>query len=62
MEELVGLYELLVIIIGTVLVIGLFRITKNLYWKIDRMVELLENIDRKMGIETDRPEEEIMTV
>ena len=57
-----GFYELLVIIIGTVLVIGLFRITKNLYWKIDRMVELLENIDRKMGIETDRPEEEIMTV
>ena len=57
-----GFYELLVIIIGTVLVIGLFRITKNLYWKIDRMVELLENIDSKMGIETDRPEEEIMTV
>ena len=57
-----GFYELLVIIIGTVLVIGLFRITKNLYWKIDRMVELLENIDRKMGIETDQPEEEIMTV
>ena len=57
-----GFYELLVIIIGTVLVIGLFRITKNLYWKIDRMVELLENIDRKMGIETDRPEEQIMTV
>ena len=59
---MVDLYELLMIIIGTVLVIGLFRITKNLYWKIDRMVELLENIDRKMGIETDRPEEEIMTV
>ena len=57
-----GFYELLVIIIGSVLVIGLFRITKNLYWKIDRMVELLENIDRKMGIETDQPEEEIMTV
>ena len=57
-----GFYELLVIIIGTVLVIGLFRITKNLYWKIDRMVELLENNDSKMGIETDRPEEEIMTV
>ena len=57
-----GFYELLVIIIGTVLVIGLFRITKNLYWKIDRMVELLENIDRKMGIETDQPEEQIMTV
>ncbi|HIB87210.1 TPA: hypothetical protein EYO57_08385 [Candidatus Poribacteria bacterium] len=57
-----GFYELLVIIIGTVLVIGLFRITKNLYWKIDRMVELLESIDSKMGIETDRPEEEIMTV
>ena len=57
-----GFYELLVIIIGTVLVIGLFRITKNLYWKIDRMVELLESIDRKMGIETDRPEEQIMTV
>ncbi|MFP6719300.1 MAG: hypothetical protein VCF25_03355 [Candidatus Poribacteria bacterium] len=57
-----GFYELLVIIIGTILVIGLFRITKNLYWKIDRMVELLESIDSKMGIETDRPEEEIMTV
>ena len=57
-----GFYELLVIIIGTVLVIGLFRMTKNLYWKIDRMVELLESIDSKMGIETDRPEEEIMTV
>ena len=57
-----GFYELLVIIIGTVLVIGLFRITKNLYWKIDRMVELLENIDSKMGMETDRPEEQIMTV
>ena len=57
-----GFYELLVIIIGTVLVIGLFRITKNLYWKIDRMVELLESINSKMGIETDRPEEEIMTV
>ena len=57
-----GFYELLVIIIGTVLVIGLFRITKNLYWKIGRMVELLESIDSKMGIETDRPEEEIMTV
>ena len=59
---MVDLYELLMIIIGTVLVIGLFRITKNLYWKIDRMVELLESIDSKMGIETDRPEEEIMTV
>ena len=57
-----GFYELLVIIIGSVLVIGLFRITKNLYWKIGRMVELLESIDSKMGIETDRPEEEIMTV
>ena len=57
-----GFYELLVIIIGTVLVIGLFRITKNLYWKIDRMVELLESIDNKMGMETDRPEEQIMTV
>ena len=57
-----GFYELLVIIIGSVLVIGLFRITKNLYWKIDRMVELLERINSKMGIETDRPEEEIMTV
>ena len=57
-----GFYELLVIIIGTILVIGLFRITKNLYWKIDRMVELLESINSKMGIETDRPEEEIMTV
>jgi len=57
-----GFYELLVIIIGSVLVIGLFRITKNLYWKIDRMVELLESINSKMGIETDRPEEEIMTV
>ena len=57
-----GFYELLVIIIGTVLVIGLFRITKNLYWQIDRMVELLESIDSKMGIETDRPEEQIMTV
>ena len=54
--------ELLIICGFIVLVIGLFRITKNLYWKIDRMVELLENIDRKMGIETDRPEEEIMTV
>ena len=59
---MVDLYELLVIIIGAVLVIGLFRMTKNLYWKIDRMVELLESIDSKMGIETDRPEEEIMTV
>ena len=57
-----GFYELLVIIIGTVLVIGLFRITKKLYWKIDRMVELLESIDNKMGMETDRPEEQIMTV
>ena len=57
-----GFYELLVIIIGSVLVIGLFRITKNLYWKIDRMVELLESIDNKMGMETDRPEEQIMTV
>ena len=57
-----GFYELLVIIIGSVLVIGLFRITKNLYWKIDRMVELLESINSKMGIETDRSEEEIMTV
>ena len=41
-----GFYELLVIIIGSVLVIGLFRITKNLYWKIDRMVELLEKIEK----------------
>ena len=57
-----GFYELLVIIIGVVLVIGLFHITKNLYWKIDRMVELLESIDNKMGIETDQPEEQIMTV
>ena len=54
--------ELLIICGFIVLVIGLFRITKNLYWKIDRMVELLESIDSKMGIETDRPEEEIMTV
>ena len=56
-----GLYELLVIIIGVVLVIGLSRITK-LYWKIDRMVELLESIDRKMGMETDQQEEQIITV
>ena len=56
-----GFYELLVIIIGVVLVIGLSRLTK-LYWKIDRMVELLESIDNKMGIETDQPEEQIMTV
>ena len=56
-----GFYELLVIIIGVVLVIGLSRITK-LYWKIDRMVELLESIDRKMGMETDQPEEQIITV
>ena len=56
-----GLYELLVIIIGVVLVIGLSRITK-LYWKIDRMVELLESIDRKMGMETDQLEEQIITV
>ena len=56
-----GFYELLVIIIGVVLVIGLSRITK-LYWKIDRMVELLESIDRKMGMETDQPEAQIITV
>lgn len=56
-----GFYELLVIIIGVVLVIGLSRITK-LYWKIDRMVELLESIDRKTGMETDQPEEQIITV
>jgi len=56
-----GFYELLVIIIGVVLVIGLSRLTK-LYWKIDRMVELLESIDRKMGMETDQPEEQIITV
>ena len=56
-----GFYELLVIIIGVVLVIGLSRITK-LYWKIDRMVELLESIDRKTGIETDQPEEQVITV
>ena len=49
------------IIIGVVLVIGLSRITK-LYWKIDRMVELLESIDRKMGMETDQQEEQIITV
>ena len=56
-----GFYELLVIIIGVVLVIGLSRITK-LYWKIDRMGELLESIDRKVGMETDQPEEQIITV
>ena len=56
-----GFYELLMIIIGVVLVIGLSRITK-LYWKIDRMVELLESIDRKMGMETDQQEEQIITV
>ena len=56
-----GFYELLVIIIGVVLVIGLSRITK-LYWKIDRMVELLESIDRKTGMETDQPEEQVITV
>ena len=56
-----GFYELLVMIIGVVLVIGLSRITK-LYWKIDRMVELLESIDRKMGMETDQQEEQIITV
>jgi uncharacterized protein YoxC len=54
--------ELLIICGFIVLVIGLFRITKKLYWKIDRMVELLESIDNKMGMETDRPEEQIMTV
>ena len=37
--------ELLIICGFIVLVIGLFRITKKLYWKIDRMVELLESID-----------------
>ena len=56
-----GFYELLMIIIGVVLVIGLSRITK-LYWKIDRMVELLESIDRKTGMETDQPEEQVITV
>ena len=56
-----GFYELLMIIIGVVFVIGLSRITK-LYWKIDRMVELLESIDRKVGMETDQPEEQIITV
>ena len=56
-----GFYELLVMIIGVVLVIGLSPITK-LYWKIDRMVELLESIDRKMGMETDQQEEQIITV
>ena len=56
-----GFYELLMIIIGVVLVIGLSRITK-LYWKIDRIVELLESIDRKIGMETDQPEEQIITV
>ena len=56
-----GFYELLVIIIGVVLVIGLSRLTK-LYWKIDRMVELLESIDRKTGMETDQPEEQVITV
>ena len=54
--------ELLIICGFIVLVIGLFRITKKLYWKIDRMVELLESIDNKMGMETDPPEEQIMTV
>ena len=56
-----GFYELLMIIIGVVLVIGLSRITK-LYWKIDRIVELLESIDRKIGMKTDQPEEQIITV
>ena len=45
--------ELLIICGFIVLVIGLFRITKKLYWKIDRVVELLESIDNKMGMETD---------
>ena len=54
--------ELLIICVFIVLVIGLFRITKKLYWKIDRVVELLESIDNKMGMETDPPEEQIMTV
>ena len=54
--------ELLIICGSIVLVIGLFRITKKLYWKIDRVVELLESIDNKMGMETDPPEEQIMTV
>ena len=54
--------ELLIICGFIVLIIGLFRITKKLYWKIDRMVELLESIDNKMGMETDQPEEQIMTV
>ncbi|MCS5651746.1 MAG: hypothetical protein VYE00_06095 [Candidatus Poribacteria bacterium] len=54
--------ELLIICGFIVLVIGLFRITKKLYWKIDRVVELLESIDNKMGMETDPPEEQIMTV
>ena len=54
--------ELLIICGFIVLVIGLFRITKKLYWKIDRVVELLESIDNKMGMETDPLEEQIMTV
>ena len=54
--------ELLIICGFIVLVIGLFRITKKLYWKIDRVVELLESIDNKMGMKTDPPEEQIMTV
>ena len=54
--------ELLIICGFIVLVIGLFRITKKLYWKIDKVVELLESIDNKMGMETDPPEEQIMTV
>ena len=54
--------ELLIICGFIVLVIGLFRISKKLYWKIDRVVELLESIDNKMGMETDPPEEQIMTV
>ena len=54
--------ELLIICGFIVLVIGLFRITKRLYWKIDRVVELLESIDNKMGMKTDPPEEQIMTV
>ena len=54
--------ELLIICGFIVLVIVFFHITKKLYWKIDRMVELLESIDNKMGMETDPPEEQIMTV
>ena len=53
---------LFLIIVASIGVFLIFRVFWLWYWKIDKIVELLESIDNKMGMETDRPEEQIMTV